>query len=289
LGRRADGLPRVRHHRRRLGQQPLFSSDDGFASADPLAGPSSILFTGEATDSGPEDHGALFDFGFGTVAPSATQSFKIFYGAAATETEALGALGLVGAEVFSLGQSSTPDGPTLGSPTTFIFGFTGVGGDPILPTVTPTATGTSTATAVSTGTATSTATATNTAVATASNTAVPTSTNTAVPTATNTPAVGTCPDGADGFPECNPQIDAEVNLDIDCVTTNPDGSFTVSARPRSPTNRARPGHPAHLGDRADRRRRGSLLGKVILDDETLSIPFELTLPAGTDPDAELSV
>jgi len=36
----------------------VFTSDDGFASADPLAGPSQILDTGTFIDSGPTDHGA---------------------------------------------------------------------------------------------------------------------------------------------------------------------------------------------------------------------------------------
>ncbi len=109
----------------------LFDSDDGFADADPLAGPSQIDFTGNATDNGPDDHGALFDFGFGTVNPGDSKSFKIYYGAAGDESGANAALGAVGAEVFSFGQPSTPDGPTLGTPNTFIFAFGGVGGAPI--------------------------------------------------------------------------------------------------------------------------------------------------------------
>ncbi|MDP9352305.1 MAG: M4 family metallopeptidase [Chloroflexota bacterium] len=116
----------------------LYSSDDGFATANPLAGPSSILFNGEATDSGPTDHGALFDFGFADLAPGAEVSFNIYYGAAATEKEALTALASVRAEVYSLGQPNTADGATLGTPNTFIFGFTGVGGGPAVDTTPPT-------------------------------------------------------------------------------------------------------------------------------------------------------
>jgi hypothetical protein len=111
----------------------LFSSDNGFASANPLSGPSSILFTGDAMDSGPADHGALFDFGFGMLAPGKKVSFNIYYGAAATESEALAALAAVRAEVYSFGQPNTPDGPTLGKPNTFIFAFAKVGGGPIVP------------------------------------------------------------------------------------------------------------------------------------------------------------
>lgn len=110
-----------------------FTSDDGFASANPLAGPSSILFTGEAVDSGPFDHGALFDFGFGSLAAGASQKFNIFYGAAPDEATALAALGAVGAEVYSLGQPSVPDGATTGAPNTFMFAFSGVGGAPVVP------------------------------------------------------------------------------------------------------------------------------------------------------------
>jgi len=109
----------------------LFASDDGFAPADPLAGPSSINFTGDAIDDGPLDHGALFDFGFGLLPAGDSFTFTTFYGAAATEGEALGALAAVGAEVYSLGQPNTPDGPTGGMPNTFIFGFKGVGGTPL--------------------------------------------------------------------------------------------------------------------------------------------------------------
>jgi hypothetical protein len=37
----------------------------------------------------------------------------------------------------------------------------------------------------------------------------------------------TCPGGTDGYPECNPQIDAEVNLSVDCANPNADGTYTV--------------------------------------------------------------
>ncbi|MFM8971269.1 MAG: hypothetical protein ACKOOG_01220 [Actinomycetota bacterium] len=84
----------------------VFSSDDGFASADPLAGPSEIAFSGEALDDGPNDHGALFDFDFGNLGANAEKTFKLYYGAAASEPEILGALSAVSAEAYSLGQAS---------------------------------------------------------------------------------------------------------------------------------------------------------------------------------------
>lgn len=109
----------------------LFSSDNGFASADALSSGGSIL--GGTTnvnfvDSGPADHGALFDFGFGTLAAGDTKTFKIFYGASLTEAGALAALGIVGAELYSFGQANDDAAGGGIDRSTFIFGFKGVGG-----------------------------------------------------------------------------------------------------------------------------------------------------------------
>lgn len=106
----------------------VFTSDNGFASANPLSGPSSILATGDFVDSGPADHGALFDFDFGLLAPGEVRQFKTYYGAAGTEEAANRAIASVGAEAYSYGQPSTSGGPTLGTPNTFIFAFGGIGG-----------------------------------------------------------------------------------------------------------------------------------------------------------------
>jgi hypothetical protein len=118
----------------------LLTGDNGFSTADPL-GPTFPDFgcgtTTNFTDCGPSDHGALFDFGFPALAAGASQTFKIYYGAAATEDDALVALALVGAEVYSFGQPAVPGGPDLGMPNTFIFAFKGVGGTP-LPNPNPT-------------------------------------------------------------------------------------------------------------------------------------------------------
>jgi uncharacterized repeat protein (TIGR01451 family) len=137
--------------------QLLFDSDDGFASADPLGGTSyrsSTAVCGDDyvgpcvfTDLGlfgtypsvtvPGDHGALFDFQFGALAPGDSRRFTIFYGAAANEADMLAALGAVGAEVYSLGEPDCPlsgvdpmctslpanAGVELGQPNTFAFGF----------------------------------------------------------------------------------------------------------------------------------------------------------------------
>lgn len=109
-----------------------FTSDDGFAPSNPLSGPSNILATGNFTNSGPEDHGALFDFTFGALAPGEKHSFITFYGAAGNEAGAVAALTSVGAEAYSLGKPNLD--PLDGSPNTFIFAFGKVGGAPIFPT-----------------------------------------------------------------------------------------------------------------------------------------------------------
>ena len=135
--------------------QLLFDSDDGFASNDPLAGPSYIdseavcgaAYTGpcEFTDLGsggeyptatsPDDHGGLFDFGFGALAPGESRTFTVDYGASENETSALAALSDGGAQVFSLGESNCGGttvatcgdagnaGVEQGEPATFMFGF----------------------------------------------------------------------------------------------------------------------------------------------------------------------
>ena len=41
-----------------------------------------------------------------------------------TRSDALAALDAVDADLYSLGQPNTPDGPTLGTPNTFMFGVT---------------------------------------------------------------------------------------------------------------------------------------------------------------------
>jgi hypothetical protein len=84
-------------------------------------------------DFGPSDHGSFFEFAFGALAPSASRTFYIYYGAAADEPTALARLASLGVNVYSLGQSNSawidPDwGPATGKPATFVFAFGGVGG-----------------------------------------------------------------------------------------------------------------------------------------------------------------
>ena len=124
--------------------QLIASGDNGFLTADPLTvdpfacgepdGYECTSGTRDAdfTDIGPGDIGSVFDFDLGDFAPDEEKTFKIFYGNGPTETAAIAALTAVGAELYSLGQSNTPDGPTLGTPVTFIFAFGDVGGIPLL-------------------------------------------------------------------------------------------------------------------------------------------------------------
>jgi hypothetical protein len=131
----------------------LYASNNGFAQGNPLGSRTSNqplpVQTGDFVDQGPADHGALFDFGFGALANGESRTFITFYGAAGNQADALAALGVVGAEVYSFGQANysgapwtpTPGlgaptgthGHTSGEPHTFIFAFKGVGGGPIVP------------------------------------------------------------------------------------------------------------------------------------------------------------
>ena len=113
----------------------LSSSDDGFCSSNPLSSCTGILEgSGDFTASGPDDHGANFDFGFGDLLQGESVSFSIFYGGADNLTDALATMIAAGIEVYSLGWSgddANQDGfsDASGAVTpTFIFGFKGVGG-----------------------------------------------------------------------------------------------------------------------------------------------------------------
>ena len=119
----------------------ILSNDNGFDSPDPFGDHSPLDPASENadyTDKGPDDHGALFDFSFGSLAAGEKKEFSIFYGAAGTETAANAAISAAALELYSLGQ---PDGGELtGEPNTFIWGFKAVGGEPVIPptlTLTP--------------------------------------------------------------------------------------------------------------------------------------------------------
>ncbi|MBI3153981.1 MAG: PEP-CTERM sorting domain-containing protein [Burkholderiales bacterium] len=108
---------------------------DGFDTANPLGSLCDVGGCGyggvdtDLTDAGPFDHGAYFRFNFGALADGESYSFTIFYGAAANESDAIAAIAAESIELYSLGQSNV-GGPNNDGPT-FVFGFAGVGGDPI--------------------------------------------------------------------------------------------------------------------------------------------------------------
>lgn len=108
------------------------TTDNGFASANPLSARGVVdpacPQNADFTDCGPADHGALFDFEFEALANGATREFTTYYGSALNEADMLAALASVGAGLFSLGEPHTTDGPTLGTPNTFAFGFGSTGG-----------------------------------------------------------------------------------------------------------------------------------------------------------------
>jgi hypothetical protein len=120
----------------------IYSDDNGFADNNPFSpttpdsgnGPlDSSTVNANVVDNGPADHGARFRFAFGDLAAGQSKQFFVYYGAAGTEADADAAVSASALEVFTYGQPDTPDGPTLGTPNTFIWGFRGVGGSAVIP------------------------------------------------------------------------------------------------------------------------------------------------------------
>jgi hypothetical protein len=93
--------------------------DNGFDSSDPGFGGLSTINEPANTDfvdSGPNDHGAGFDFAFGDIAPGESRTFNIFYGAAPNQAAAEAAINTLGADVWSFGQSNVLGLPFDGGP-----------------------------------------------------------------------------------------------------------------------------------------------------------------------------
>lgn len=113
----------------------LHTDDNGFSSPNPYAGRSEIVAGTTNTNfvrSGPADHGADFDFGFGPLGTGESKTFQIFYGGTSSVSDAFAALAAVKAEVYSFGEpdlTRVPEGSD--NYTVAIFGFKGVGGVPV--------------------------------------------------------------------------------------------------------------------------------------------------------------
>jgi hypothetical protein len=108
------------------------SHDNGFNTANPLAdfGARDVSTVDtDFADNGIDDHGAYFRFNFGSLDDGESITFNIFYGATGTEASAIAAIAAESIELYSLGQSR--GGELTGSPATYIFGFSGVGGVPV--------------------------------------------------------------------------------------------------------------------------------------------------------------
>jgi len=102
------------------------SHDNGFASANPLAASAGSFTNVDFADAGPNDHGAYFRFNFGSLKDGESYTFNIFYGATDSERTAIAAIASESIELYSLGEQRGD--PAGGTPATFIFGFSGVGG-----------------------------------------------------------------------------------------------------------------------------------------------------------------
>ena len=110
------------------------SNDNGFQVPGPFDDHTPLdpaTDNADYTDKGPADHGALFDFSFGSLDPGQKKEFSIFYGASANEAGANAAISAAALELYSLGQPN--GGQATGEPTTFIWGFKAVGGRPVIP------------------------------------------------------------------------------------------------------------------------------------------------------------
>jgi subtilisin family serine protease len=103
------------------------TSNDGFASPNPLLPESTLGATGRFFRFGPLDQGAQFNFNLGPLAPDESVSFDEYIGAAANQTAAYKDLKAIGAQAYSLGEPNVPS-LGLGAPNTAILAFVGIGG-----------------------------------------------------------------------------------------------------------------------------------------------------------------
>ena len=125
----------------------IYAGDNGFGNPDPLIINDYWVNTNtknvDYVRNGPSNHGASLSFAFGDLGCGESVSFMIYYGAASSlgsassGTGLLGALKAVGAEVYSIGESSNNNLITGTFNYPYAFGFRGVSGTSIPPTIPP--------------------------------------------------------------------------------------------------------------------------------------------------------
>jgi type IV pilus assembly protein PilY1 len=113
----------------------LRATNNGFNNANPITalsdGGIGAVPNTNGDQGGINDHGSLFVFGFGDLMDGESKTFTIFYGAGADRRDALALIAASGAELYSLGQSST--GGIRGDDLpTFVFAFDNVGLPPVI-------------------------------------------------------------------------------------------------------------------------------------------------------------
>ena len=117
-----------------------YSGNNGFMNGNPFNSanshtkwPMTNQVNPERTRGGPADHGATFTFEFGELVCGENHNFITYYGAAKNKETMEAALALEGADVYSLGEAN---GWGWGmSEVTFGFGFKGVSGTALAPTL----------------------------------------------------------------------------------------------------------------------------------------------------------
>ncbi len=98
-----------------------FTSNDGFADTSPRGFLSHLGATGYYQDAGPKDQGGFIEINLGDMWTFDTRVFTFYYGVTTSEAGAIAAVDAVGADLYSLGQTSVGDGHVTGSPFTAVF------------------------------------------------------------------------------------------------------------------------------------------------------------------------
>jgi hypothetical protein len=63
----------------------------------------------------------MFDFSLGELAPNASMTFKLYYGASGDKANAMAIINALGVGVYSIAMPNTD--PNFGLPNTFLFAF----------------------------------------------------------------------------------------------------------------------------------------------------------------------